>query len=109
MPVSNLLDNTDLKIRRARAIKLAQTVSDQLALRQVSAKIIGSLAEGRFRPHSDIDILITDCPRALKYRLESLIEDTLEGFAFDVVYLDELPPHRIERLTKSAVDARDLR
>jgi len=75
----------------------------------VTARVIGSLASGRFGPKSDIDLLIVDCPRHLKFAIEGTIEEGLRGLPFDVVYLDEVPEHKLDRFLKGAVDARQLR
>ncbi len=75
----------------------------------VEAKVFGSLAQGRFTPHSDIDFLVVSCPRNLKYAIEGRIEDRLGGTPFDVAYLDELPPGKRARFLEEAIDAGDLR
>ena len=75
----------------------------------VDARMIGSLVSGRFGHHSDVDFLILDCPRHLKYGIEGVIEDCLAGLPFDVVYLDEIPAHKLARFVGEAVDARYLR
>jgi predicted nucleotidyltransferase len=95
--------------RRSFAISRAREATAALARLGVEARIIGSLASRRFRPGSDIDFLIVECPRRLKYGIEGLVEDCLGGLPFDVVYLDEVPAHKLDRLTREAVDARDLR
>lgn len=95
--------------RRAVAVARARTACEMLAARGVAAQVIGSLASGRFGPASDIDLLVTACPHDLKYAIEGAVEDCLGGFRFDVIYLDEIPPHKVERVTRDAVDARDLR
>jgi predicted nucleotidyltransferase len=100
---------TDLETRKADAISLTRIAVARLADIGVSAKVIGSLSTGRFQTHSDIDLLVTDCPRNLKYRIEGIVEDCLPGFEFDVVYLDEIPPHRLHRFMENVTDARDLR
>jgi predicted nucleotidyltransferase len=94
--------------RRAVAIKLTRELVGQLAAMGVTAKIFGSLASDRFSAHSDIDLLVTDCPRDFKYRIEGIVEDSLPGFKFDVVYLDEIPPYKLHRFTEGTVDASDL-
>ncbi|RAI44595.1 nucleotidyltransferase family protein [Rhodoplanes roseus] len=91
------------------AIERARAACDMLAARGVTARVIGSLAADRFGPASDIDLLVTACPPDLKYAIEGSVEDCLGGFRFDVIYLDEVPPHKVERLMRDAVDARDLR
>lgn len=75
----------------------------------VIAQVMGSLTTDRFGPGSDIDFLVVDCPRHLKYAIEGTIEDCLHGLPFDVVYLDEVPKHKLARFIRDAVDARHLR
>jgi predicted nucleotidyltransferase len=95
--------------RRRLAIARANEATARLCELGVKARIIGSLASGRFRSGSDIDFLIVECPRHLKYGIEGIVEDCLEGLPFDVIYLDEIPAHKLARFTREAVDARDLR
>lgn len=94
--------------RRAIAVEKARHVLIALAAVGVDARIIGSLAKGGFDVTSDIDVLVIECPQGLKYRIEHLIEDILEGLPFDVIYVDEIPPHRIVQFMEGAVDARHL-
>jgi predicted nucleotidyltransferase len=94
--------------RRMRAMAAATAVVEALGGMGVTALVIGSLARGGFGPHSDIDFLITACPRRLKYAIEGVVEDLLGGLPFDVVYLDELPAWKVSRFAAGAVDARDL-
>lgn len=93
----------------ARAKARARDALAMLAERGVEAKVVGSLAKGRFHEGSDIDFLVTTCPAHLRHRIEGLVEDTLEGFAFDVLYLDEIPARRIARFTAGAIGTGDLR
>lgn len=95
--------------RRRLAIARAKEATAALAEIGVKVHVIGSLASDRFRPGSDIDFLVVECPRHLKYGIEGIVEDCLGGFSFDVVYLDEVPDHKLARFTREAVDARDLR
>ncbi|WP_250957040.1 nucleotidyltransferase domain-containing protein [Rhizobium sp. CG5] len=101
-------DHMDVAFRRERAISLTKTLVQDLIELGVSVRIIGSLANGSFGPESDIDILVMECPYRLKYRIEAMVEDALDGFLFDVVYCDEIPPHRLARFTRESVDASDL-
>ena len=95
-------DDKRLADRRARALAGARAAIGVLRQRGVTAEIVGSLADERFDQTSDVDLLVTDCPRWLKYAIESLVEDCLPGFSFDVLYLDELPPARVARYRKAA-------
>ena len=70
----------------ARAAEVIQS----LAQLGVKARIIGSLAENRFALHSDVNFLIEECPRKLKYSIESTVESIMLDIEFDVVYQDEL-------------------
>jgi predicted nucleotidyltransferase len=94
---------------RERAVAKAHYAADALSELGVTVLVTGSLARGRFGPHSDIDFLVTCCPRHRKYTIEGVVEDILDGIPFDVVYLDEIPDWKVPRFTKGAVDARDLR
>jgi predicted nucleotidyltransferase len=95
--------------RRELAIARTADVCTELGRLGVTARVIGSLASGRFGPTSDIDLLITQCPRHLKYAIEGTIEEALRGLPFDVVYLDDIPEHKLDRFLKGAVDAGQLR
>jgi predicted nucleotidyltransferase len=72
--------------------------------RGVTALLSGSLVDGKFGASSDIDLLITQCPRSLKYAIEGIVEDHLPGFTFDVIYLDEAPPWLASSLLSKARD-----
>jgi predicted nucleotidyltransferase len=109
MPESGTEAPDRIADRRARAISGARAAIRALARQGVSARVTGSLATGRFRSGSDIDLLVTDCPPALKYAIESLVEDCLGGLPFDVIYLDELPAAKRAHFLGIAVDASDLR
>ncbi|HEY4174864.1 MAG TPA: nucleotidyltransferase domain-containing protein [Rhodopila sp.] len=98
----------DTEWHRRRAIAAVRRAVDVLTGLGVTALVTGSLARGGFGPHSDVDFLVTACPRHLKYAIEGVVEDNLDGVPFDVVYLDEIPEWRVRRFTESAVDARDL-
>jgi predicted nucleotidyltransferase len=43
----------------------------------VTARVVGSLAEGQFALHSDVDFLVEECPRHLKYSSEATIESVV--------------------------------
>lgn len=72
----------DARRRAARVLRM-------LRKKGVRATVIGSLAQGRFRLHSDVDFLITACSQPLKYTLEGQVEDIMEDMPFDVLYEDE--------------------
>ena len=76
--------------RRERALARARLALAELGRRGVRAGIIGSLAAGRFRAHSDVDFLVLECPAALRYAIEGALERIMDDIGFDVLYLDEL-------------------
>lgn len=102
-------DSKRLEEHRVRAVAAAQAATAALAALDVRAVVTGSLARGRFGPHSDVDLLVTACPRHLKYAIEGIVEDALAGIPFDVIYLDELPCWRLARFTEGAIHASELR
>lgn len=98
-----------IEVGRSQAIERAIVATDALAAIGVSTLVTGSLARGTYRPGSDIDLIVTACPKHLKYAIEGLVEDALAGTPFDVIYLDEVPPHKLPRFVDGALRARDLR
>ena len=100
--------NTPLDLHRRRAVQSAQAATAALTALGVRATVTGSLARGEFGLHSDIDLLVTACPRHLKYAIEGVVEDVLGGLPFDVIYLDELPAWKLARFTADAVEASQL-
>lgn len=97
-----------LNTRRSAAVACAQEACAALSRLGVTALVFGSLATPGFGLASDIDLLVIECPRDLKYGIEGLVEDHLRGFAFDVVYLDEVPAYKLARFTWEAVGAGQL-
>jgi predicted nucleotidyltransferase len=80
--------------RRRERERVARTAAAaalrRLRERGVQAGVFGSLAAGRFGLHSDIDILVLDCPPALRYRIETDVEACMQGLRFDLAYVDEM-------------------
>jgi predicted nucleotidyltransferase len=94
---------------RSLAIDAARNATAALDALGVTVLVIGSLTRGQFGVHSDIDFLVTRCPRNLKYAIEGVVEDALGGLRFDVVYLDELPAWKAANFIEGAIPAADLR
>jgi predicted nucleotidyltransferase len=94
--------------RQASAVASARAAVSALRERGVVALITGSLADGTFRAGSDIDLLVTECPRALKYAIEGLVEDCLMGYPFDVIYLEEIPISKRASFLGKARDVSDI-
>lgn len=101
--------NAQASRRKDEAISRARLAVEDLRKVGVEAMIVGSLARGTFGIWSDVDFLVTDCPPDLKYAIEGRVEDRLRDFAFDVVYLDEIPIHKRAAFIESAIDACRLR
>jgi transcriptional regulator with XRE-family HTH domain len=95
--------------RKARALAAARRVLAMLAKAGIEAGVVGSLARGTFGAHSDVDFLVLECPRRLKYAIEGRIEDEMDGIGFDVVYLEELDPHFRKKAIGEVKRASDLR
>jgi len=94
--------------RRRLAVARARAALDWLARQGVEAAVVGSLARGTFRGHSDVDILVMACPQHLKYAIEGGVEDRMEGLPFDVLYLDELREPDRAKVLADATSAADL-
>ena len=93
---------------RVTAIMAARAVTHRLASMDVDAIVTGSLARGRFQPHSDIDLLVLECPKHLKYAIEGIVEDELSAIPFDVIYLDDVPEWKRASFLAGALHASQL-
>jgi predicted nucleotidyltransferase len=102
-------DKGSLEKRRLKAVAGARAATEALAVLGVQTLVTGSLARGSFGPHSDVDLLVTECPRHLKYAIEGIVEDKLAGMPFDLVYLDEVPQWKLASFTGATVHASQLR
>jgi predicted nucleotidyltransferase len=91
------LRQDQLNARLAAANKAASLALQHLRERGIEASLIGSLKSGGFGFHSDIDILVTECPVHLIYAVEAELEDIMGGISFDVVYLKLLAEEKRER------------
>lgn len=77
--------------RQADASERSARVLRSLAQEGVEVRVIGSLADGRFGIHSDVDFLIERLPHdRLRYRIEGCVEDIMGPIPFDVIYADEV-------------------
>ena len=77
--------------RRRLASRLSRATLKHLAALGVEAKVIGSLAENRVRPNSDVDYFIEDRGGMADYKIIREIEKTMHGFPFDVIFAEYLP------------------
>ncbi len=91
-----------LRAKTAAATQAASRALERLREHGIEACLVGSLKTGQFDMHSDIDILVTKCPKDLVYTVEAELEDLMEGLPFDVVYLDLLPQGQRERWLQHA-------
>ena len=99
----------DQEQRRLQAVAAVRVATDALAALAVHAVVTGSLARGEFRPHSDIDLLVIDCPQHVKYAIEGSWTTLWPVSHFDVVYLDEPTPWKAARFSERTVHAFQLR
>ena len=94
--------------RHAEAVRLAGAALGALAANGIHAWLVGSLARGDFRKHSDIDILI-DAPvadRALALRLRL---SALGDFPSSVLFVSDLPDSALVPMMAEATREPGLR
>lgn len=78
--------------RRIEAEALARSTLARLHALGVEARLIGSLASGRFRQDSDVDYLIENAGRLSEAGIVAEIERSMKGFPFDVIFPDRVAP-----------------
>lgn len=78
--------------RRQTALHLAAATLRKLSKAGVSARIVGSLASDKFRVDSDVDYLIEERGGLAESRITGLIEASMGGFPFDVIFAERTDP-----------------
>ncbi len=78
------------------AVRLAAATLRKLRKVGVSACVVGSLAKDKFRAGSDVDYLIEDRGGLAESRITGLIEASMDGFPFDVIYAERADPELLE-------------
>ena len=101
-------DQECLRGRRRRAAARAARVLRFLKRIGVEAVVVGSLAEERFGLWSDVDFLVTSCPRTLKYSVEADVEAIMGDIPFDTAYQEEVRPRYLSRMQEAAKTASEI-
>lgn len=88
--------------RLAEGRAQAQSIISEMARRGVAVELFGSMRTGTSHPHSDIDLLVTDCggfdPEMVVYEI-GLLEQSIP---VDVTILELVPPHSRNYVLESA-------
>lgn len=94
---------------RARALAALREAAALAATHGARLRVFGSLAEGRFRRDSDLDLAIDGPPERLA-ELAVAIADLVVGhdIACDVVRLDQAPPRLAARIREHGRDPAEL-
>ncbi len=90
------------RLRRAR--ELASRTLARLSARGVTARIVGSLAKGRFRADSDVDYLIENRGKLSDAEILSVVEACMKDFPFDVIFRDRADWKLLEMMLKESGD-----
>lgn len=88
--------------RKRTALRLAAATLRKLRTEGVFARLVGSLVAGTFRPDSDVDFLIEDRGGRSESRVTGLIERSMGGFPFDVVFADRADPELLKFMRDEA-------
>lgn len=78
--------------RRVEATGRAEAACSRLRALGVDVVVTGSLADGSFAVHSDVDLLVLDEAGISAGRILREVEDAMDGFPFDLVWLAHLRP-----------------
>ncbi len=106
-----------LEIRRRRAVfREAKARALESEIVKVLVKnfdsieriyVFGSLAEDRFRRHSDIDVAVEGVPDEVFIRALCVLNDISDDFEFDLVELDHISPLLRKRILEKGVPVYD--
>lgn len=103
------LQARELAAHRARALAAVRDAAALAAAKGARVLVFGSLAEGRFRRHSDLDLAL-EGPAECLAELAVAIADAVLGhdIGVDVVRLDQAPPHLLARIREHGRDPAEL-
>lgn len=97
------------RLLEARALQKLAMVGPQVdyvlkKLREagVHVEIVGSLARGEFKIHSDVDFLISDKGPLSEVDVFNLTSDHLKDAPFDLVFADKINPKSLELMRSDA-------
>ena len=106
---SSLMEDV-IRKRTARRRQIATTsvahLMDQLRGDGVDVVVVGSLATGKFRAHSDVDLLVrSDVDRSLRARIESIVAESLRGtgIPYDLIFAVDLKADRLKEFEHDLV------
>jgi len=108
-PTYAAVQSQHLAEHRARAIAALRDAAALAAAHGAHLRVFGSLAEGRFRRDSDLDLAIDGPPERLA-ELAVAIKDVVVGhdIGCDVVRLDQAPPSLAARIREHGRDPAEL-
>ena len=93
--------------RRREAALAAADALRALAEAGIAARVAGSLADGRFGLHSDIDFLVLSDTSPVE--VVRLVEPFVGAFGFDVVMARDLRPSALALVSQAQADEPALR
>lgn len=88
--------------RRRRALELAGRAMRALHRAGISARVVGSLAKGTFRANSNVDFLVEARGWRSESRILGIVEESMQGFPFDVTFADRAAPRLLAMMREEA-------
>ena len=87
--IRNVLESK-LQTRKGLAFSESSRALEEADKAGLSIKLIGSLANGKFALHSDVDFLVFDASEEKKSLAFDIISRNVKSTPFDVIYFSEL-------------------
>lgn len=111
MPVSRLdrIYRERAARRRRTALARALTAVEALQREGIEAVVFGSLADGSFKQHSDVDFLITRHDDRRPTDIHRIIGSAMDDLPFDVVFADQVGEADRALFLRSVLDVGSLR
>lgn len=89
--------------RRTAATVRVETLLRRLRREGTDVTVIGSLAAGRFKAHSDVDLLVRgNLDTERRANIERAVADAMRGsgIPYDLIYAADLAPDRLEEFER---------
>jgi predicted nucleotidyltransferase len=92
------------RVAAARAIRFLR----MLRRRGYTARVVGSVATGRFNLISDVNFLVKESPGDQIWKIESAAMDIMGNVEFDLSYRDEVRERILQNMEECVMDEWEL-
>ena len=98
--------------RRETALACVAKIMAETKQEGVDIAVIGSMVTGRFRAHSDVDLLVrSDVDSAHRVRVERIVANAMRrtGIPYDLIFATDLSAEQLKEFELDLIEASSVR